>query len=59
MESFYVHLEKVLIDIEFLNPKVPRQLMTRLRRLFNRARLDEMEMNILRGVLGAVEKKIK
>ncbi|MHB1948679.1 MAG: tRNA (cytosine(32)/uridine(32)-2'-O)-methyltransferase TrmJ [Gammaproteobacteria bacterium] len=59
MESFYVHLEKVLIDIDFLNPKVPRQLMTRLRRLFNRARLDEMEMNILRGVLGAVEKKIR
>lgn len=57
MESFYTHLEKVLIQIEFLNPQVPRQLMTRLRRLFNRARLDEMEMNILRGILSAVEKK--
>jgi tRNA (cytidine32/uridine32-2'-O)-methyltransferase len=59
MESFYEHLEKVLVAIEFLNPEVPRQLMTRLRRLFYRARPDVMEMNILRGILGAVEKKIK
>lgn len=57
MHSFYEHLERVLISIDFLNPKVPRQLMTRLQRLFNRARVDKMEMNILRGILGAVEKK--
>ena len=58
MELFYEHLERVLIEIEFLNPEVPRQLMTRLRRLFFRARPDVMEMNILRGVLGSVEKKL-
>lgn len=58
MEGLYQHLEKVLVEIDFLNPQVPRQLMTRLRRLFNRARVDEMEMNILRGVLGAIEKKL-
>lgn len=57
MEAFYQHLEQVMIKIEFLNPAVPRQLMTRLRRLFNRARPDVMEMNILRGILGAIEKK--
>lgn len=56
MNSFYQHLEKVLIQIDFLNPDVPRQLITRLRRLFNRARLDVMEVNILRGILGAIEK---
>ncbi len=56
MEGFYEHLQKVLIEIDFLNPQVPRQLMTRLRRLFNRARLDVMEMNILRGILGSIEK---
>lgn len=59
MEGFYNHLEKVLVEIDFLNPKAPRQLVPRLRRLFNRARPDVMEMNILRGVLGAVQKKIK
>lgn len=54
MEGFYEHLERVLVEIEFLNPKAPRQLMTRLRRLFNRARPDVMEMNILRGILGGI-----
>lgn len=57
LEGFYHHLEKVLIDLDFLKKTAPRQLMTRLRRLFNRARLDEMEVNILRGILTAVEKK--
>jgi tRNA (cytidine32/uridine32-2'-O)-methyltransferase len=57
VELFYDHLEKLLIQSQFLNPKAPRQLMARLRRLFNRTRLDEMEVNILRGILTAVEKK--
>ncbi|HLB58158.1 MAG TPA: tRNA (cytosine(32)/uridine(32)-2'-O)-methyltransferase TrmJ, partial [Gammaproteobacteria bacterium] len=58
MKGFYEHLERVLIQIHFLDPDVPRQLMPRLRRLFQRARLDAMEMNILRGTLAAVEKVI-
>ena len=58
LQGFYEHLQAVLIRIGFLNPKVPRQLMTRLKRLFNRARPDVMEMNILRGILGAVDKTI-
>jgi len=59
MESFYGHLQKALIGIEFLNPEAPRKLMMRLRRLFNRARPDMMEINILRGMLSAVEKKVR
>lgn len=59
VNNFYAHLEAILIKINFLNPKVPRQLMTRLRRLFNRARLDVMEVNILRGILNAIEMKMK
>jgi len=59
LEGLYEHLERVLVQLEFLNPKAPRQLMTRLKRLFNRTQLDVMEMNILRGILGAVEKRIK
>ena len=58
MEYLYAHLEKVLVAIEFLKPEVPRQLMTRLRRLYNRARLDELEVKMLRGMLTAIEKKI-
>ncbi len=56
MQGFYEHLERTLIQIDFLNPKVPRQLMPRLQRLFNRIRLERMELNILRGILNAVVK---
>jgi tRNA (cytidine32/uridine32-2'-O)-methyltransferase len=59
MEHFYAHLEKVLTDIEFLDPDNPRHLMRRMRRLFIRARPDKNEVNILRGVLTAVERTRK
>jgi tRNA (cytidine32/uridine32-2'-O)-methyltransferase len=59
IERFYTHLEKVLVDLDFHDPDNPRQLMTRLRRLFNRSQLDVMELNILRGILTSVEKARK
>ena len=55
MEMFYEHLEQTLLDLEFLNPKQPRKLMMRLRRLFNRSRPDQNEINILRGILAAAQ----
>lgn len=54
LEYFYEHLERVLLGSGFLNPQNPRTLMRRLRRLFNRARLDENELNIMRGILTAL-----
>lgn len=59
MEHFYEHLENVLRDIRFLDPDNPRHLMRRLRRLFVRARPDQNEVNILRGILTAVDRKGK
>ncbi len=58
MERFYAHLEDVLVQIEFLNPAAPRQLMRRLRRMYNRLHPDDNEMNILRGILTAVQKQL-
>lgn len=55
MEGLYAHFEQALETIGFLDPNNPRQLMRRLRRLFNRAQPDKMEMNILRGILAAAE----
>jgi len=55
MQRFYRHLEDVLQQIEFLDPENPRLLMRRLMRLFNRASPDHNEMNILRGILTAVQ----
>jgi len=57
MQYFYTHLESVLTDLDFLDPDNPRHLMRRLRRLFIRARPDQNEVNILRGILAAVDKK--
>jgi len=57
MESFFEHLEDTLVKIGFHDPSNPRQLMARLRRLFQRAHLDKMEVNILRGVLSASQKQ--
>ena len=55
MERFYEHLEQTLVALDFLDPGNPRKLMRRLRRLYNRARLDENEVNILRGMLSAAQ----
>ena len=58
VERFYAHLERVMIATEFLDPNQPKRLMPKLRRLFGRSELERDEINILRGVLDAVEKKI-
>jgi tRNA (cytidine32/uridine32-2'-O)-methyltransferase len=57
-ENFYVTLEQVLNDVEFVNKQHPGQLMLKLRRFFSRAEMDESELNILRGSLAAVQRKI-
>lgn len=56
LEKFFAHLEKALLDLEFFVVDDPRQLLVRLRRLFLRARPDEVELRILRGVLGAAQR---
>lgn len=56
MEQYYNTLEQMLVDIEFLDPKVPRHLMLRLRRLYAKARPDKTELNILHGMCRAMKK---
>ena len=51
IEGFYQHLEETLIKISFLNPKEPKKLMQRVRRIYARASLEKEEVNILRGIL--------
>ena len=55
LEGFYRHLETALTAAGFLKPDHPRQLKLRLRRLFQRSGLDRNEVNILRGMLTALE----
>jgi tRNA (cytidine32/uridine32-2'-O)-methyltransferase len=53
MDGFYTHLEQTLVAIGFADPQQSTTLRRRLRRLFNRARPDRTELNILRGILSA------
>ena len=55
MERLYEHLEAAALETGFLDPAKPKHLMRRLRRLFNRAQPDQNEVNILRGLLSALQ----
>lgn len=57
LELMFEHLQQTLIDVEFLDPEKPRNLMPRLRRLLLRAVPDKVEVNVLRGMLTAIQKK--
>lgn len=59
LERYYEHLQRVLVRTRFLDPDNPRLLMRRLRRLYSRAAPDANEMNILRGMLTAVEDSLR
>ena len=52
------HLEQTLIEIGFFDPGNPKMIMQRLKRLLLRIQLDEMEVNLLRGVLTSVQQAI-
>ncbi|MCG7498591.1 tRNA (cytosine(32)/uridine(32)-2'-O)-methyltransferase TrmJ [Vibrio sp. Of7-15] len=59
LEMFYEHLERVLHHTNFIVKAHPGQVMNKLRRMFNRARPESQELNILRGVLASIEKQKK
>jgi tRNA/rRNA methyltransferase len=56
IENFYTHLEQSLLASGFLDPANPKRLLPRLRRLFGRVRLEQEEVNILRGMLNSFRK---
>ena len=56
MELFYDHLEETLKDTGFIIKQHPGMVMTKLKRLFNRARPEDQELNILRGILTSINK---
>ena len=50
------HLLRFLNNLKFLIKGNPRQIGARIKRMFTRIGLDEMEVNFMRGFLAAVEK---
>lgn len=57
LERFYQHLEQTLQCTGFVRQAQKGQVMNRLRRLFTRARPEERELSILRGMLKSIEKQ--
>lgn len=57
VEGFLRHLEAAAVAAQFLDPAEPKRFMTRMRRLFARARLEPEEVAILRGLLAAFTKR--
>lgn len=55
VEQMYQHLEQTLVEIGFLDPGNPLHIMRDLRRIFSRARLDEREVKIVRGMCRQID----
>jgi len=58
LERFYEHLEKTVVDIRYFNQQNPQHVMFAFRQMFGRARLDEREVRILRGLLSHIDEAI-
>jgi tRNA/rRNA methyltransferase len=59
VDRLLAHLESAAVASGFLDPNVPKKFMTRMRRLFTRARMEPEEVAILRGLLAQFEQHIR
>ena len=58
MQQLYAHFEAVLQEVDFKDrTKAGTHLMSRIRRFLQRAELDQNELNILRGILTAIQNR--
>lgn len=59
IERMFAHMEEALGEMGFLKASAPKQAMARLRRMFQRTRLDQMEVNILRGMFTSAQQWVR
>lgn len=59
MDKLIEHLEQVMVSSGFVDPANPSNTVTRMRRLLMRQQLDETEVQILRGMLTSVQRRMK
>jgi tRNA C32,U32 (ribose-2'-O)-methylase TrmJ len=58
MDRLYIHLAQVMEEVEFRDrTQSGTNLMARIRRFLQRAELDQNEVNILRGLLTAMQNR--
>ena len=53
------HFNETVFKLDLIDPKNPKQILTRMERMFRRLYPDQMEGNFLRGFLKAVNNRIK
>ena len=58
LQGLLAHWERALVRLDYLDPKTPRKLMSRLNQLANRVELTRDELQILRGVARAIERNV-
>ena len=57
VEGLFGHLDEAMLQSGFYKPDNPGRLHARVRRLFGRTGLEREEVNILRGLLTALQRK--
>jgi len=58
IEKFFEHLQSSIVKIGFLDRKYSPQIMPKLKNIYHRCQLEKSEVNMLRGILTAIDKKI-
>ena len=58
-DFFYSELFKLLTTTKFISPKNQKSLTKRIHILFNKAKLEKEEVNILMGMINSINKKLK
>jgi len=53
------HFNETAIKLDLIDPENPKQILTRLERMFRRLYPDKMEGNFLRGFLKAINQRFK
>jgi tRNA/rRNA methyltransferase len=55
VESYYQHLQSLLLDIGFIYPHTADSRMEKIRQIYNRAQLQTQELSMLRGILRQIK----
>jgi tRNA (cytidine32/uridine32-2'-O)-methyltransferase len=58
MERFYEHMFQVMQAVDYYRPEQPKLLRRRVKRLFNRPMMSHPEVQIMRGFLSMIERKL-
>ena len=58
LSGYFVHLEETLHQLEFVRGNSATKLMRKIIRLYNRAQINLEELQILRGILTAIQGKL-